>query len=273
MNLLTCVLALHNLWLQKWPFPRGKWIFRRFLHLLAHAHAVKPAWRETPHHFRLWLDPQDHLQREILLTGCWEAKETDVAMSTLSPGDDAIDIGANIGYFTLVMARAVGPSGRVLACEPNPVVMERLRCHIEANHVDNVIQSEVACSDASGRSTLFVNGPHNSGKSSLCASNVAVAGKAMSVSVACTRADELVSRHHLSNVRLVKIDVEGAELSVLQGLTTLLRVCRPLLLVELEHPLLAAFNTSAEEIYVFLRGFGYSGQRIPGSANHLFTAG
>jgi hypothetical protein len=73
------------------------------------------------------LDFRDEIQREILLRHVWDPRITEFILTNLSPGMLFIDIGANVGHFTLVAAQRVGPSGRVVAVQPNPSVAEQLR--------------------------------------------------------------------------------------------------------------------------------------------------
>lgn len=148
------------------------------------------------------------------------------------PGDTVIDAGANWGVHTLHLARLVGPQGRVLAFEPHPVVVEDLRWHVERNALTQVQIHAAALGDQPG--TLpFILG--ESSKTSHFASSDEKPA-AQVVEVPCRTVDEVVAGAGLTSLRLMKVDVEGAESRLLQGAEETLRRLRPALVVELHTP-------------------------------------
>lgn len=124
--------------------------------------------------------------------------------SVLEPGDVFVDIGANCGLFTLVAARAVGPSGRVLAIEPSPKMVRRIRFNVAANGIANVAVVQAAVGAEDGNATLY--GGDHPGLASLCAT---VGGSATEVAMAPLLA--LVQRANLDRIDMLKIDIEGYE--------------------------------------------------------------
>jgi FkbM family methyltransferase len=146
-------------------------------------------------------------------------------MRTLKPGQHAIDVGANIGMYTVLMAAWVGPGGRVLAYEPNPDVLSFLRDNIALNWVnDRVSVREAGASDASGRITLYVT-ERFKGNSSLekpgedYYANLPT-DTVREIEVTVEPLDS--GAESLGHVDIVKIDVEGAEHRVMGGMTRLL---------------------------------------------------
>jgi FkbM family methyltransferase len=149
------------------------------------------------------------------------------------PGATVIDVGANIGYNTIHAARLTGPRGRVVAVEPTPDNLEVLRRNVAAAGLENVVVEPVAAGQAAGTHRFFVRGPRSAVNSLFAESCYASVTDVIEVPV--VRLDELVG----GAAEVVKIDVEGAELDVLRGMTRLLRA-RPLTLIVEWHPQLQA---------------------------------
>jgi FkbM family methyltransferase len=163
-----------------------------------------------------------------------EHQRTVVAL--LRGGDVAVDAGANWGIHTLLFARCVGPQGRVIAVEPSPAAREELEWHVQHNACHNVRIVPLALdhSEGAGRFAaspsaytghLLPNGEANGSRD--------VQG---GVTVQTTTLDLLLERENCATVRLVKLDVEGAESRVLRGAQRILREVRPYFVIELHTP-------------------------------------
>jgi FkbM family methyltransferase len=148
-------------------------------------------------------------------------------------GATVVDVGANIGYNTVHAARLAGPRGRVVAVEPTPDNLEVLRRNVQAAELTNVVVEPVAAGRVPGVRELFVRGARSAVNSLFAESCYASVTDVLQVAV--LPLDELVE----GRADVVKIDVEGAELDVLEGMTRLLRVPPAALIVEW-HPLLQA---------------------------------
>ncbi len=190
---------------------------------------------------RMRVDTGDVTGRTIAVTGAWEPHVTGVFSGLLSPGDVFVDVGAHVGYYTLLGSRLVGPHGHVYAIEPASATYVELRRNLELNEVSNVTALNLAAGAADGRGILYDGTPGNAGQASMqkpASTSDDVTIRTSEVDV--LRVASVVAPEHHSRLRLVKIDVEGFEFDVLRGLEPLLDAgARPALLMEL-HPRLWA---------------------------------
>lgn len=178
-------------------------------------------------------------------------------LSLLDPGDLVIDCGANVGLFTCLAAAWVGAEGGVVACEPSPATMELLRDNVDLNGFGWVDLREVALAGEPGRLRLQVFDP-GSGFSSFAPED---AGGASEVDVEVTTIDKLAG-DLLARIKLVKLDVEGAELRALQGASRLIERARPDFIVELEPEHLERQSSSIDEVQALFEAAGYAGYAI-----------
>lgn len=141
-----------------------------------------------------------------------------VLRDQLRPGDTFIDAGANIGVYSVLAARLVGPDGKVIAVEMMPDTADRLEHNLELNGIFNVAVCRAALSNTVGQ---FVTAKVTSGKYGQASIAKGIADDAaLSIQVKTTTLDELSK--NLTGVRLVKMDLEGAEVLALQGAKALL---------------------------------------------------
>lgn len=173
--------------------------------------------------------------------------------SLLRDGDWVLDIGANVGTYTLLFSDTVGPQGRVIALEPVPSTFELLAANARLARFENITLLNVAASRGTRSVTMDVptlpDGLSNHFMAQISEGATGLAVLALSV-------DALELPHP---VRLAKIDAEGHELPILEGMTELLGRDRPLLVVE----------ANDDAVADFLRGLGYAVERLPGSSNYL----
>ena len=147
------------------------------------------------------------------------------------PGWTAVDVGANIGYSTLLMAACVGPQGRVIAFEPLAQNYKMLEENIALNHHANVHAEKLALMDRPGVIELRTATP---GAMSWVASTMVEPSQAVeSESVDAVTLDDYARQNGIAKIDFVKMDVEGAEAVVLSGMRAILRQHKPLLLIEI----------------------------------------
>lgn len=167
-----------------------------------------------------------------------------------------VDIGANIGYFTLLAAKRYGAT--VFAFEPSPRELRALHDNLLLNGVNQAVVFPFALSDRDGVVTLNICGEHNAGMNSvvdLRELNVYTS----TVEVQTRRFDALMTPEMLRDVRLIKIDVEGYEAAVIQGMEKAMPAlanCR--FVVEISKDYLSRSRAAAADVYAFFANFGYT---------------
>lgn len=184
----------------------------------------------------------DVLQRYVYYFGCWEPHVEAVIADCLSPGDTFIDIGANIGYFTLFGASRVGPTGSVVAIEASASTFDRLRQNVERNGASRTVRLIHAAVADREVSVVLHRGPEdNSGMASILRESGEGDEEIMAQPLG-----SLVSEQELESARLIKIDVEGAEGLVMEGMHGILpKLLQCDFLVEL-NPALASVQVTLD---------------------------
>lgn len=188
-----------------------------------------PQWNARPVRARLAsvdavmdVVPSHYIDNAIYRYGVHELASTELLLAALRPGDTFVDVGANIGYFSLIAARAVGPRGSVHAFEPVPSIGVRLESHVELNALDNVHIHRTALCDVDGSVDIF---------ESSWDLNHGLASIRKDPSRSLTDTPRRVRAQRLDTfwasleqpVQFVKVDVEGAEESVFRGAERMLR--------------------------------------------------
>jgi FkbM family methyltransferase len=149
----------------------------------------------------------------IFMEQKYEPAETRFIERTLRPGDVFVDIGANIGYFSTLASRLVGPAGRVIAFEPDPETCQLLRGNLRRNRAANAVVCECALGSESGMGRLY-RSDSNFGDHRVAAGTE----DRQSVPIALRRFDEVAARLGLDRVDFIKIDVQGYEPQVFAGM-------------------------------------------------------
>ena len=261
--------AFQREWLAHWPLEHGQFLPRAVEPAL---YPLAPVWVQVEPHVRMWLDPADYVSHQILETGSCEPTSWAALQQHLAAGDTFIDVGAHIGYYSLRAAPVVGPSGHVIAIEPNPDTLPKLHGNIQASGATTINVQPFACAEVDATLDLFAASRTNTGETSLSQSNASQDGPpAATYRVRARPLDDIVRDAGVSRVDAVKIDVEGAEMMVLKGAHETLDRYHPALLVELVDRQLQAMGSSANEVVQFLHAHGYTARRAFG-ANFEFVA-
>ena len=215
----------------------------------------------------LHLDLSETMSMPYLLTGeIWgERGETELLRSVVRPGETALDIGANVGWYTTLLAELVGPQGRIYAFEPGFKAYRMLEASARA--YAQVTPIRLALGQCEGEADLFV--PRDAAMASLRPSSLASIPERCRV----TTLDQWLGLAAAAGPTLVKCDAEGAELSILQGARALLGGERPpMWVVELAAAAAHRFGYEAERIFTLFQEFpraGYQAFRINSSTERL----
>lgn len=202
---------------------------------------------------KMFLDQHDTLK--LSTDGIFEPVETNLVKRAVRKGSVVLDIGANIGYYTLIFAKLVGEHGKVFAFEPEPFNFKLLKKNVEINNYQNVILQNSAISNNNGKTKLYLSqeqsGTHRIFPSDMCSNNY--------VEVEMIRLDDYFKNNVLAEkISFVKIDVEGAELGVLEGMKSLLELNKKLeILIEFIPPYIKEFGANPIDILILLENYNF----------------
>jgi FkbM family methyltransferase len=197
------------------------------------------------------------LLRQIMESGEYESALARICASHATPDRDAIDVGANIGFYTVLMAKCL-TERRVLAIEPTPGALQRLHRNLRINGVqDRAIVYEGAVGDRQDSVTINTIAGREEFSSLGEMVHPSIAGaRTERIEVPCRTIDDLTAELGL-DPGFIKIDVEGMEHVVLAGMHQVLERRRPVILSELSDPLLKRNGSSAAAVIDMLRRFDY----------------
>jgi FkbM family methyltransferase len=185
--------------------------------------------------------------RALLSDRIWEKKITNLFKKFIKPNQIVIDCGSYIGTHTLTMSKL---AGKVYAFEPQPLIAKCIRKTLQTNMIENVVFTEVACSNQIGVDNIFTN---NDGDASLSG----IRDHKFTTNYVCyiNTLDNLIPNNE--RISLIKIDVEGSEWEVLSGAKNIIKSSRPIIILE-------TFNTKKNLIKLdkWINDYGYSKQYI-----------
>jgi len=255
-----------RVYITRFPFPRGKGFLTRQL--------LIPLLPPAPEMFSVASSAGDIIllqHRETvglahLMRGSFERAEIDSAGELAAVGTWAFDVGAHVGLFTIPLARAVGSSGGVVAFEPLPENARRLVENLARNTVLNVRVWEAAAGQFEGESELRL-----ANDSAFTSTADVFLGRATGtlVRVPSMTVDRVWQEVGQPRVSVMKVDVEGAELAVLNGSRGLIAGCSPAVLIE------AATNLHLSRLTEWFGQYGYRRSQPAGFMpwNYLFLPG
>jgi FkbM family methyltransferase len=226
-------------------------------------HARGPIRCSTNHGFQIVVDPAGDkgVERSIVNEGTYEEGTLYVFAHVLKAGDTFLDIGANVGLMSLYAARAVGPTGRVESFEPLPEIAELLEESARVNSLRQIRLNRFALGSKQDRKTIHRNPAVNRGSASLAWSSST--GEATEVTI--DTLDSWSTRAGLNQAAMVKVDVEGWELEVINGGQSFLSSpSRPVLCVEFSasHPMAGG---SLSDLFSAIVRHGYNAYVLTGT--------
>lgn len=230
---------------------------------------LNPRLRDDPRHrvtetavgARFAVDTQDLIQRYLYLFGVWEPRMTLWLQRRLRPGDTFVDVGANVGYFSVLASQLVGPQGRVVAIEASEAFTERLEQNARQNDSRNIRIVHTAVSDQQQTLTFVLASSANMGANSI----VPYDGPAESTfEIEAFPLPDVLEADEIATARVIKVDVEGAEGSVVRGMAPLLERLRDdaEVTVEVTPERMKQLGDDVEELLDTMRGAGFHVYRL-----------
>jgi FkbM family methyltransferase len=211
--------------------------------------------------FKLWVDPASNFGKRVLREGTYEPELTCVFRELLKPGQTFVDVGANEGWFSMLAAKIAGPSGRVLACEPQERLWPVILQNIASNRFCNVRLFPFGLSAEPGRTQIALYPSLNTGSSHI---GTAKRRWEKTQSVELVRLDSVLEGAGVPAVDLLKIDVEGYEHEVLLSAGAHLGTTIKTIVVELHPPQLEALGSSEKAVIGLLEAKGYVCHAVDG---------
>lgn len=246
-----------NWYTQRLPFPvKGLKFFEL---LLIRSGLQKHSFlKKLEGDFTMKLCIGDHIEKYLLWYGYYEKNEMLTMQSLLNEESIVIDIGANIGYFSLMAAKKCS-KGKIYSFEPASKNFRKLEEHIHLNKLKNVIPFRCAVSDTNEKTEFYLSDSDNSGMSGL---KPAENFSGETELVDCIRLDDAVALHNIQTINLVKIDTEGSEMKVLKGMEQIIKEQQPVLLIEVSVNNQALYGNDIKDIFTTLYTYGYKSYNI-----------
>ncbi len=192
----------------------------------------------------------DDVGRTLYSYGCLDYWDEKALLGLVPRGGVACDVGAHIGFYSLLLARLVGPEGKVISYEPVPYTHALLRANLRRNAATNVLAHPVSVGAQAARVRIA---PAPGGR--LGWSLIDAAGE---LAAPATTLDAEVERLQIQRVDFIKVDVEGYEMEVMTGAQMVLRRHRPVVMYEINPQALAKHGTSEAELAEFFLARGYA---------------
>jgi FkbM family methyltransferase len=279
-----------RLYLRYAPWPLGKmWLLDRI---------IEPFYNDHPRTFETRTvlgstisgDTDDFIRRVLFYYGVWEPTMTAWIRRRLAPGDTLIDVGANIGYYSLLASKLVGSTGTVLAIEPSPEIFALLVDHLTRNAADNVRAVRMAVSDRRETLKLFKGPVWNRGLATthlkidkLSDERAASMKRALGspadfsfeIEVQAAPLGEIAREDEMQRARIIKIDCEGAEWAVSRGLIPRLGSMRDDLeiVIEVIPEYLLAYDKTPQDLLGLFSDAGFHAYRLDTEFKHAQYVG
>ncbi|MGZ3710862.1 MAG: FkbM family methyltransferase, partial [Bdellovibrionota bacterium] len=193
-------------------------------------------------------DLRDHIQQQIYFFGAYEPVEINLLLSLIQPGSTIVDAGANIGFYSLMMAQKAGPSGEVHAFEPIPETFALLTRHVSLNkNIGKIHANRLALWNKTETLQFNLGEQHEHN----CGGYSAASGEKGGRMVSCNAVtlSEYFRAAGLARLDVLKMDIEGAELSALEGALELIGRFRPIICLEVCRSTCQAFGYDPERLW------------------------
>jgi FkbM family methyltransferase len=244
---------LLNLYVRKFSFPkRGLKHFLKIVRFLGIAD--KTYLKKLPANIFMHLKPEEHIQQQLFWYGKYENPIGTVLKKLLQPDNTFLDIGANIGYFSLLAARSA-PAGKIIPFEPVSYLFYALEKNIALNSIANIHPVKAAVGEKDEDRIIYLSAADNTGMSSFHKPENYSGNTEM---VKVISLDSWFTSSGLSKADIIKIDVEGNELAVLKGMKDVTKRFRPHILLELNPETLFYFSLTPADVLTYITELSYT---------------
>jgi len=201
------------------------------------------------------LDLNSYIERRIFYFGFYRPWVLPYFDRLLAKGRTVVDVGANVGQFTLWAAKRVGTEGMVVAFEPDRSSFEKLVKNVHLNSLQGIFLENIALSNYDGEAILHLNDEHddNQGQGSLSR----LTHHCRTQTVMCMQLDNFVKKEGIKKVHILKVDAQGAEFRILKGAVNLIEKDRPVVIVRCHEEKCRAMGDSTVAVQEFFVDRGY----------------
>lgn len=208
----------------------------------------------------MYVNTTDHIQKSLFWYGNYEKNISLLWQRFVKTDSIVLDIGANIGYFSL-LAAGLSIKGQVYSFEPVAFIREQLLKNISLNQLLNIQVFPFCVSNENVLTTIFIADRTNIGMSGL---RMPENFSGVSENIHSIIIDEWIEVAAIKKVNLIKIDIEGAEIKALEGMRIVLEKHRPVVFIEVIASLLAKFDNSVNDVYDFFYNYNYEAYEMIG---------
>ncbi|MHC4457064.1 MAG: FkbM family methyltransferase [Planctomycetota bacterium] len=201
----------------------------------------------------------------------YEPELIDAMKKFLKKGDTFIDVGASVGYISAVAAAIVGKTGQVHSFEPVPEYFDRLKKFAMSNEDYNIIPNQSALGKEEGKSTIDIAGNFKVGWNTMVANSMPKNIVKATVQVPVIRLDKYIKDNQLDNISLIKVDTEGYEFFVFQGLSDYFTATktRAPIICEISPRTYAFLDFTLTQLSEYMKGYGYNAFSIFNTAAEI----
>jgi len=222
---------------------------------------LRPDYIESEGH-KFFLDESDSLH--LFPDGIYEEFGTSIVKQMIKKGDVVLDLGAHIGYFTLIFAKLVGENGKVYAFEPSPDNYSLLKKNVQVNGYNNVILVKNGVSNKTGKNMLYLS-DSNPGDNMI----IDTKENRQSIEIETVRLDDYF-RDFKNQINFIKMDIQGAELDALRGMSSLLKKMENIkIMSEFAPKWLKKFGNEPIEYLKLLKEFNFKIFEIDGKKKKI----
>lgn len=199
-------------------------------------------------------DLEEWIQQHIYFLGTWDEPGSKFLKNYLKYGNVFMDIGANIGCYSLIASKIVGLEGEVHAFEPVSKVFDKMLFNIQLNQLSNITTNRKAVYESSGLLEFFLSSNENAGMSGIFHHDTESGEieKVESITI-----DEYVEKKNITRIDLIKIDIEGAELFALKGMKNTINQFKPVIIMEVSEDVLQNIPVKKNEALDLMEDLNY----------------